>query len=74
MASELKASVSIVISRDKNVYHCSMPVGAPYGEAYDVTLECAQKILELSKKSLDTAQTQYNNQAVEKSEEVSNGC
>lgn len=66
MSLELKPTVNIVIERNGRVYNFSMPVGAPLGEAYDVSWEVVKAVLGLSKQAVEQEQAkpsqmdQYN--------------
>lgn len=48
-----KAYVSIDIKVGERMYQFYMPVGAPYGEAYDAAFSVSAKILELAKDAVD---------------------
>ncbi len=45
----LKSCVTIEITKNDRLYTFTMPVGAPFGEAYDVSYEVLLKIAELAK-------------------------
>lgn len=53
---KLRSNVIIDIEKNGRVYEFSMPLGSPYGEAYDVSHELSAEILNMSKKALE----QYN--------------
>jgi hypothetical protein len=49
----MKSVVIISITKNNRTYDFSMPVGAPYGEAYDVAFECLNEIVGMSKKAVE---------------------
>lgn len=54
----IKSSLSIEITKGDRVFSFVMPIGAPYGEAYDAAFEVLQQIVELSKQAADQAKQQ----------------
>lgn len=55
----VKNVVVIEIEKGDFVFSFSMPVGAPFGQAYDAAFEVLQQILEFSQKAAD--QVRQNN-------------
>jgi hypothetical protein len=57
MAEEFSmiSKVDLTIEKNGRTYVFSMPVGAPFGEAYDVAFGVLNEILELSKKAAENA-------------------
>ena len=49
----MPATVDLIEEKNGKTYVFSMPVGAPFGEAYDVAFEMLSKIVELSKNAAD---------------------
>lgn len=47
------ATVDLAVEKNGGSYVFSMPVGAPFGEAYDVAFEVLSKIVELSKNAAE---------------------
>jgi hypothetical protein len=45
----LKSCVAIEITKNDRLYTFVMPVGSPFGEAYDVAYEVLNKIAELAR-------------------------
>jgi len=56
---EIKNSILLEVTKDKNIYTFSLPVGATFGEAFDVAFEVLNKLLEMQKESLSKSQTSY---------------
>jgi hypothetical protein len=54
----LRSFVSIELEKNGRVYSYLMPVGAPYGEAYDAAFEICQNILDMAKKASEGAKRQ----------------
>ena len=52
---EIRNVIDIEIKKNERTYHFYMPVGAPYGEAYDVAFEALARITELAKQAADQA-------------------
>ena len=48
---DLRSYVSIEVKKNDRVYSYLMPVGAPFGEAYDAAFEVLQSVLDMAKKS-----------------------
>ena len=44
-----KALISIEVEKNEHKYEFIMPVGVPFGEAYDVSFEVLNKITEMAK-------------------------
>lgn len=44
----IRAMINVEIEKNDRTYIFSMPVGAPFGEAYDTAFEVCAKILELA--------------------------
>jgi len=55
---DLKSMVVLEFKKNDRIYQLLMPVGAPYGEAYDVCFEALNGILEMAKKAADAAEKQ----------------
>ena len=55
---DIKSYAEIEITKNDRVYHFFMPVGAPYGEAYDAAFEALTKITELAKTAVENAKPQ----------------
>lgn len=45
---DIRAMVSIEIKKNDRSFTFNMPVGAPYGEAYDAAFEVSSKILQMA--------------------------
>jgi len=82
MADDLtiKTEVICVIEKGDNVYRFSMPVGAPFGEAYDAAFDVLEKVQGLAHdavKNVRDAREKGGAQDAESSEEdscSSTGC
>lgn len=51
----IRSQVSIEIIKDDHTFTFTMPVGAPFGKAYDAAYDVLQQIIEFSKKAADQA-------------------
>lgn len=51
----VQSMVVIEIERNGRLYTFSMPVGAPYGEAYDAAFEALQSVLDMARQSAERA-------------------
>lgn len=45
--------VDISIEKEGRIYNFSMPVGVPFGEAYDVAFGILNEVLKLSQKAVE---------------------
>lgn len=52
---DIKTYVDIEIVKNERVYRFAMPVGAPFGEAYDAAFEALNKVSELMKQAAESA-------------------
>jgi hypothetical protein len=48
-----KAVVILEVEKNDRKYEFMMPIGSPYGEAYDVCFEFLQEITKMSKEAAD---------------------
>jgi hypothetical protein len=51
----IKSQVVIEIAKDDLVFSFAMPLGAPFGKAYDAAHEVLMEIVEYSKKAAEQA-------------------
>lgn len=51
----VKSYIDIEIVKNERVYHFFMPVGAPFGEAYDAAFESLTSITEMAKNAVEMA-------------------
>ncbi len=51
----VQASVNIIIEKGERKYSFSMPVGAPFGEAYDAAFEALVKVSDMAKEAAENA-------------------
>ena len=59
----IKAHVSVEVVKNERTYIFSIPVGAPYGEAYDAVSEAKQTVFDLLSKSLEVDKQQESPEA-----------
>lgn len=52
------AFYEIKVVKNEREYKFSIPLGAPYGEAYDAAFEALKKVIEMSSKAVAEAQKQ----------------
>jgi len=52
---DIHSQVVIEIKKDDHVFRFSMPLGSPFGKAYDAAYEVLQHIVDLSKKAAEQA-------------------
>lgn len=52
---DIRSHVVIEIKKEDHTFSFSMPLGAPFGKAYDAAYEVLQHIVELSRKAADQA-------------------
>lgn len=52
---DIKSYVDVEVKKGDRVYHFFMPVGAPFGEAYDAAFEALTNITELAKQAVENA-------------------
>ena len=67
---DLKSMIVLEFKKNDRIYQLLMPVGAPYGEAYDVCFEALNSILEMAKKATEAAEKQKFEADSEKAKEV----
>jgi len=60
---EQKAVVNLEIKKGERTYVFTMPIGSPFGEAYDAAFNVLNEILEMSKKAADQAKPAEMDQA-----------
>jgi hypothetical protein len=51
----VKSYVDVEVVKSERVYHFLMPVGAPFGEAYDAAFEALGSITEMAKQAVENA-------------------
>lgn len=56
MSMDQKAVVIIETVKNERVYRFELPVGAPFGEAYDSCFEMLNEILAMAQKAKESAQ------------------
>lgn len=54
----MKSVVNFEVKKDDRTYIFSIPMGAPYGESYDVCFEMLQKIKEMASQAADAQKRQ----------------
>lgn len=59
----LKSYVDIEVTKGERTYHFLMPVGSPFGEAYDASFECLTNITELAKQAAEQAKPKEGSEA-----------
>jgi len=64
--------VKLEAEKNERSYSFIMPLGAPYGEAYDILFEMMQEIVDLSKKAADKLKREEEVKTEEEKEEESN--
>lgn len=52
---DLSSRVILTVKKNDRVFELHMPMGAPYGEAYDAIFEMLGNIVELSKEAAEKA-------------------
>ena len=52
---DIRSHVVIEIKKEDHTFSFHMPLGAPFGKAYDAAYEVLQHIVDLSKKAADQA-------------------
>ena len=52
---DVKSYVDVAVSKNDRLYHFYMPVGAPFGEAYDASFEVLSGITEMAKQAAENA-------------------
>ena len=53
-----KGIIKLEIEKGENVYSFEMPIGFPYGEAYDAGVEYLQKIAKMAQERVDIIRKQ----------------
>ena len=66
---DIKSFISVEVTKNERTYHFYMPVGAPFGEAYDAAFEVLNSITEMAKQAVEKAKPQED-ESVEKEAEV----
>lgn len=64
---DLRSYVDVEVKKNDRVYHFFMPVGAPYGEAYDAAFDALTSITDLAKQAVEQARPK---EAADKPEEA----
>jgi hypothetical protein len=57
--------IALEVKKDDRTYSFLMPIGSPFGEAYDVAFEFLSEILKMSQKAVEQAE-QKKAEAAEK--------
>jgi hypothetical protein len=52
---DMKATLTMTVKQNDNIYTFTMPAGSPIGEAYNAAFEVLQNVLELSKDAVERA-------------------
>lgn len=52
---DMRATLTMTIKQNENVYTFTMPANAPIGEAYNAAFEALQNVLQLSKDAAERA-------------------
>lgn len=65
---DIKNNIVLEIEKEGNMFYFSMPVGAPYGQAYDAILESLEKVQELSDNAVKNIREQREQQKEESEE------
>ena len=52
---DIRSYVDVEVKKNDRVYHFYMPVGAPFGEAYDASFEMLSSITEMAKQAAENA-------------------
>ena len=65
---DLKSCVYLEITKNERTYYFYMPVGAPFGEAYDAAFEALTSITELAKQAADNARPKEAGNSEDKTE------
>lgn len=68
---ELKSIVHIEIKKNDRTYVFALPVGAPFGEAYDAAFEVLGKITEFAQQAAEQARPKEVSEAQDGSGSVS---
>jgi hypothetical protein len=55
---ELKTTLNFEVTKNERNYRVSVPLGAPYGEAYDAVFSCLEGIVEYQRKSVEQLKSQ----------------
>lgn len=63
-----KAVVKLKIDKNEKPFYFEMPIGAPFGEAYDAAFDFLQEIIRMSKDAADRAKREEVTEEVEKEE------
>jgi len=52
---DLRSYVNMEVKKSDRTYHFFMPIGAPYGEAYDAAFETLVSITDMAKQARENA-------------------
>jgi hypothetical protein len=55
---DLKTTLNFEVTKNDRVYRVILPLGAPYGEAYDAVFACLEGIVNLQKKGVEQLKAQ----------------
>jgi len=66
----VKSYIDIEIVKNERTYHFFMPVGAPFGEAYDAAFEALSNVTEMAKKATENAKPKDMTESEEVAAEV----
>lgn len=70
---EQKAVINLEVKKEDRTFVFSMPIGAPFGEAYDAAFTVLNEIQEMSKKAVEHAKPkEMDKEEVQKPEEEAN--
>lgn len=60
----VKSEVVVEVKKEENTYRFMMPVMSSYKDAYDAAVDCANTIVEMSKKAQEAAEARQKESEV----------
>ena len=52
---DIRSYIDVEVKKNEHVYHFLMPVGVPFGEAYDASFEVLTSITEMARNAAEQA-------------------
>jgi hypothetical protein len=57
---DIRNTLTLEVTKEKNTYSFNLPTGATYGEAYDAAFEVLNKLIEMQQEALKKSQEEYD--------------
>lgn len=68
---DLKTTLNFEVTKNERTYRVIIPLGAPYGEAYDAVFSCLEGIVDLQRKGVEQLKAQSEAEGAREKSSVS---